>query len=99
MRENIWLEFMTYEPSASGHAIILPLFKAIRSFGCVKNLKDSAEHFCLQLGKGRKCLCIYEFLSVSRCSFTLVENWRVVSLVNVTGVTSCICKIIFIYKI
>ena len=45
MREIIGLEFMTYEPSASGHAIMLPLFKAITSFGCVKNLKDSAEHF------------------------------------------------------
>ena len=45
MRENIGLEFMTYEPSASGHSIMLPLFKTICSFGCVKNLKDSAEHF------------------------------------------------------
>ena len=95
MRENIGLEFMTYDSSASGHSIMLPLFKAIRSFGCVQNLKDSAKQIFLHLGKGRKCLCIYEFLSVNRCSFTFVENWRVVSLVNVTGVTSCIFKIIY----
>ena len=56
MREIIGLEFITYEPSASGHAITLPLFKAIRSFGCVKNLKDSAEHFFFTSRKGTQVL-------------------------------------------
>ena len=54
-------------------------FKSIELLAESRILKHEGEYLLLHNGGVLKCLKICEFLSLSVCSFILVEKWRLVS--------------------
>ena len=54
-------------------------FKSIELLAESRILKHEGEYLLLHKGDVLKCLKICEFLSLSVCSFILVEKWRLVS--------------------